>query len=869
MRISPHNWAQRFFRWYCHPLYLEDLEGDLTELYQERLEHLDPHKAQWLYVRDVLLLLRPSIIRPFNIWSPLGQKPAIFRNHLKLGARLLVRHPGLSLLNILGLAIGMAATILLLLTVQYEKSFDTFHANYDNIYQLGERITTNSTTKETYYTRTPAFAVMRADYPEIVGGSRFEENQHRIGSNGRLFTSSVHYVDTSFATTFSFPVIWGDMIEALHTPNHLVLTQTAAQQFFGDKNPIGKTLKIDQDGERFIHFTVGAVIKNPPPTSSLQFEILISWFNVPESYSLSNPGSWYSTNMMTFLQLYPDTDPAVFAKKLDLFKEKHYVKFDGAQTDIILLPLAQTRSKNTQNTLLVIFLGGTALLIFVVGLVNYINLSTAQVLRRVKEVEVRKTLGFQKHQLITQFVTESSLTIILALLVAVVLVYLMLPFLNTYYGLVLRWPFWSHPSWILLLVGIGLVAGLLAGGYPALLLARLQSVTSLQSRGNNSRRTHRWQKGLIIAQFSCAILLIAGAIIVERQTQFMRTHELNFDQDHIVAIRVNGNKFKSAEQSRVRLSILSQALKQNPDIEAVAFSSTVPSKYWRSYDNFYPVDSSQAPISLRKTSVGDRYFATYGIDIVEGRSFSSSIAADSNAVIINQTAMKALGWQSIEGKYFCRKRSKYEVYPVIGVTEDFHYQGLQHEIEPLAHLYRGSGSDYPFMSVRIRSDHVQQNLAMLKAEWRRIGGIGELDYFFIDDAYDQLYQGQDRLTLTAMFFMIVSFVMASFGLLGFATFSSHQRRREVGVRKAMGASTWQLLLLLSRSYVLLVAIAFLVACPIIYFFSQYFLQQFAYRISLSPDIFLVSGLAAFFTGSASVSYQAFRAAFVNTTRFLQ
>ncbi|MEM6844477.1 MAG: FtsX-like permease family protein [Bacteroidota bacterium] len=876
---QPPHWAQRFLRWYCHPLFLEDLEGDLAELYEDRLQYASPRKARWLYVWDVLLLLRPAIVRP--IMLPFGQQPAILRSYLTIGFRMLLKYRSYALLNIFGLAVGIAATILLLLIVQYEKSFDTFHVNYDHIYQLREKVTTDDYSKETDHTRTPAFPVLVKEYPEIVGGSRFDVDRHKVWYKDQAFASSVHYVDTSFATTFSFPVLSGDMVTALHTPNHLVLTEEVVKKFFGDhKYAVGKKLEIEE-GEQIVRFTVGAVVKDPPANSSLQFEILIPWLNPSIGYDLGRQNDWYSTNMITYVQLRNDVDPDQFVNQLASFKEKYFAKHSGAETEVFLLPLAQVRSKDTKNQPLIVLLSVIAVLILVVAAVNFMNLSTAQSLVRIKEVGLRKAMGSRRVQLVSQFLIESTLVSLMALLGAVVIVYLALPWINNYFELALSFSFWGSPVSLLTLVSVGLAIGLLASWYPAVLVSGFRLTKSIRRNWSGSRSSQVFQKGLVVAQYACSILLIAGTIIIWRQTQFMKTQDLKFDQHNIVAIRVYGDRFEDAGKAKSRLKTLSQELEQKAAIESVAFSSTVPTKYWHSYDNFYLEESPEKPVLLRKTTVGDGYFSTYGINLVEGRSFSAEIdpiqknrslpstAADTNVVIINQAAMKAFGWQDIQNKYLRRSCLKCNVYKVVGVTEDFHYQGLQEKIEPMAHLYRGSGTDYNFMSVRLNHEHVQSGLATLEEGWSDLGAIEEFDYFFLDEEFDLMYKEQERLATTATLFTLVAVVIAILGLLGLATFSIRQRRREVGVRKAMGASAWQVVVLLTRNFAWLVLLAFLAACPIIYFSAQQFLQTFAYHISVEPAIFLIAGVTALILAGISVSFRTLRTALSNPAKTLR
>ena len=866
----PPELARRFFRWYCHPDFAEDLEGDLQELYQERIQKVGHRKAQWHYARDVLLLFRPSIISPITPHFSPNLYATMFRNYFKTGLRNLLKYKSYALLNILGLAVGITATILLFLIVRYERSFDTFHRHHSDIYQLGERNTTNGVSEEYYLTRTPAFPTMQDEYPEVVGGSRFVESGHKISYGNQLFRSSVHYVDTSFATTFDFATVAGDLEQALGTPNSLALTEATAEKFFGRENPIGQVLDIDQDAEQKTRFTVGAVLKNPPSNSSLQFDILIPWLNAPADRSLEQNGNWYNSNTTAFIRLAPGTNPEEFEAKLAPFQEKYYAKYEGSDTDIMLLPLDQVRAETTKNQTLITLLGAIAVIILVVASVNFMNLTTAQSLGRVKEIGLRKVMGSGRGQLIGQFLTESIVTSLLALVIAIALVYVALPWVNEYFTINLTFTFWQNPTLLVMLIGIGLVTGLLSGLYPALFVSGFQLTKSLRGEWKRSLSGRLLQKGLIVVQYTFSILLIAGTLVIWRQIHFMKTQDLNFDRHNVVAFTVYGDQFKDAEQARSRLATWRDELDRETGVEAVSFSGTVPSRYWFNYNSFYPAGASaETKVSLRQTWVDDRYFPTYGISVIEGRNFSSDLASDSSAIVINQAAMKAFGWDDIQDKYLRYGCTDCDEYRVIGVTKDFHYQGLQSKVEPLVHFYGGDGADYGFMSVRLPPDQLSAGLARLEDHWKTLGAIGDFDYFFIDQEFDQMYKSQERMGVTATLFAAIAIVIASLGLLALAAFSTRQRRKEVGVRKVLGASVAQIIVLLSRNFAWLVLLAFLVACPLVYYAADQFLQDFAYHVSVGIDIFAIAGVAAFLIAAVSVGVQAFRAASANPVHSLR
>ncbi|WKN45688.1 ABC transporter permease [Tunicatimonas pelagia] len=863
---SPPHWAQHFFRWFCHPSYYEDLAGDLVELYDERVQQDGTREARWKYIRDVLLLFRPSIIRPVHTYSTLIH-PAMFRNYLKVSLRNLWKYKSYALLNIFGLAVGIAASIVLFLIVRYEQSFDTFHAEHEQVYRLGQQENENGKLDTYDATPVPVVPTLLEEIPEVVSGTRyFAPDYVRLRYQDNVVNPLVHFVDSGFVDVFTFETVAGDLRSTLKTENYIALTRTIAEELFGNADPIGKTLEVINNEQRFV---VGAVLKNLPDNSSLQFEVLLPWNNAPDW--VTKEAGWEGTFMTSFVKLNNRANTTELSDKLLAFKNRHYVGERAANLQLYLRPLAKLRAFDTKNTPIIVLLSIIAAITLLIASVNFTNLATAQSLLRTREIGLRKAIGSLRSQLIAQFLMESVVTCLFALVVGMLLVHLVLPRFNQYFDLSLTFRYWQNLPLLGTLLAIGLITGLLAGAYPAAFVSRLSPITSL--RGQNKFRTSGriFQRGLIVVQYVASILLIAGTLIIWRQVQFMKSQDLQFDEENVVAfsLRYDNYSFKSEGQAKSAIKTMVDRLKSESVVTAITFAEKMPGRY-----NYYSTDfrDSELPneesTELRWVIVGNEYFETLGMNLVAGRPFSANLPSDSNAVIINETAAKALGWQDVQDKYLVN--SDGEHLPVVGLVKDYHYQSLQDRIQPMLHYYY-PGDEYYYgeIAVRLQPGRTAEGLAVLESAYQSLDPFEPFSYYFLDEEFDKMYRAQERLGLTASVFAGIAVVLASLGLLGLAAFATRQRRKEVGVRKVMGASVTQIIVLLSRNFAGLVAIAFVVACPLVYYGANQFLQDFAYRISLGADVFLIAGIIAFVIAGISVSLQAFRAASVNPVNSLR
>ncbi len=863
---QPPKFALWFFRQYCHPTLAEDIEGDLRELFEERVARLGVRKARWLFVRDVLLLFRPAVVKTVHMAPPINFT-AMFTHYFKTGLRNLWKYKSYAALNVFGLAIGIAAAILLLLVVRYERSFDKFHSNYKHIYKIGERNIKESREDAGTLTKTPVVPAMLEDFPEVVNGTRFMDwDIKRLSYEDKIFKCSTIYVDSGFVDLFDFEVLEGDSKATLTTPDHVIVTQSVAQKFFGSTSATGKILEVVDDSLRYV---IGAVVADPPKNSSLQFDVLVPWLSAPEWLDLDQGGNWYNTFMNAYVQLAPGADPKALEEKLISFKNKNFTASDRENTEMVLLPLEKLHTKQTNNASVVALLSIIALVTLAIACINFMNLSTAQSLGRVREIGLRKVLGSLRSQLVVQFLTESLLTCFAALFIGIVLVHLALPWFNRYFELSITFDYWQNLRLLALLLGMGIVTGLLAGAYPAVFVSGFRPVHSLKGMWKHSGQN--FQKGLIVLQYVCSMLLIAGTVVIWQQIDFMKTQDLHFDKNNVVVMDIGDENFKKQELTGHAFKAIQDRLSNETSVVSAAWTENVPGRYNHNYNSFYAADAPQpSPVSLRQITVGTDYFNTFGIDMIEGRNFSETMASDSVAVVINEAAMKAFGWQDVQDKYLhAGGPDSKDKYKVVGVVQDYHYQTLKEKIQPVIHFYTSKPPGFGSLAVRLQPNRVAEGLQILKKAYATLNPYEPFDYFFMDQEFDKMYKEQERLGTTATLFAFIAIVVASLGLLSLAAFATRRRRKEIGVRKVLGASVSQIVVLLSKNFAWLVLIAFVVACPLIYYAAQQFLQGFAYRIPLHVSVFILAGIAAFTVAIASVCFQSIRAASANPAHSLR
>jgi len=777
----------------------------------------------------------------------------MFRNYLKTALRNIKRHKGYSLINIVGLAVGMACCILILLWVQDELSFDRFHENADGIYRVLQDINFADHSTTWAITQGPLGPSLKEDFPEIINATRITGRGLRLTYNDKSYDEGVSMADGSIFEMFTFPLVKGDPATALSDPFSIVLTEEMAAKYFGDEDPIGKTIKANNQWD----FQVTGVMKNVPSNSHLEFDFLIPFiFGRELNYTVDR---WGNSQFRTYVQLAKGVPAQEVIQKISgyLF-EKPTIEKDARLnlqplTRIHLYSNYEYDSAHGDITYVTLF-SLIAFFILLIACINFMNLATARSGNRAKEIGMRKVSGANKADIIRQFYGESTLLAFISLLLAVVLVWLLLPVFNNLAAKELSLDITGNLSILLGLLCIAILTGIISGSYPAFFLSAFQPVMVLKGLRLSSSKGSLFRKTLVVFQFSLTILLIICTIGVYDQLNYMRNRKLGYDKEHMIYFGMRGDM-------REKFDTVKNELLQNPNILGVTAASNVPT-YGYYFSNSLWRWEGQNPDEetlMRAVLIDFDYFKTFGMEITEGRSFSKEFPTDATeAIMVNEEAVKAMGMESPIGK---RLSLQDENFKIIGVVKNYHFRSLQQEIEPLILVYYASYCRVLF--ARLKSDQISQTIGYIENAWKKFAPGYPFNYRFLDEALDRLYRSEQRIGTLFRYFSILAILISCLGLLGLASFMAEQRTKEIGIRKVLGATASNIVALLSKEFTKWVIVANIFAWPIAYFALSKWLQSYAYKTNIALWSFVLSGALALLIALATVSYQSIKAALAN------
>ena len=805
-------------------------------------------------------------------------------NYIKIAYRSLIRNKLYSAISIVGLSIGIACCSLIFLYVQNELSFDSFHSNAENIYRViygesGQGELSDGTPSTSALLRQE----LKESFPEVEWATRISGSQLVVTLDDKSFTELVVHVDADFFSMFSFPLIEGDAASILDDPGSVVLTPEIARKYFGEDDPIGRTVSI-QLGETNREFSVAGIIEEAPATSSIQYDLLISTqllkYTVPEEFL----ETWDIILFSTYVQLYPDADIVALEERISSHVgELSGYEADGVTVSCGLQPVTQVHLNPNFDGEMVAssdpvysyILSGIAFAVLLIACINFMTLAIGRSSGRAREAGLRKVLGALRGQLMRQFWGEALLLSVMALVVGVALAEAFLPTFNDLAQKQLSFGLSSNWTLLLGLVGLALITAFLAGVYPAILLSKHLPVDALRGSvipgGKN-----RLIQGLIVLQFAIAVFLIAGTFTMSSQINYIRNADLGYDKDLVVM-------FPTGMEGDEAAGLLTRFRTELSDQPAVADVTGYSYRFGQSwlYINLSEEGGTTVLIGEDVTGPGyssnaadlktyfyvnwidPYYIPTMGINIVEGRNFSESRASDLNgAILINQTAVKTLGLDDPVGKKLPRG---FGDAAIVGVVEDFHYYPLHREIEPLVlHMPRNDNlSSIYEIAVRIQGDRIPATLSLLEETWGRVSNGMPFNYEFLDDEVAEQYAAEQRWRRIVQYSSVLSVMVTCLGLFGLTSLAVAKRTREVGIRKTLGASVTRLVMMFTGGFVRLVLIANLIAWPVAYLVMSYWLEGFAYRASIGVVTFLLTGLVVLLVALVTVSYQATKAALAN------
>ncbi|MFO7732567.1 MAG: ABC transporter permease [Candidatus Aminicenantes bacterium] len=795
-------------------------------------------------------------------WQPPRFVPVLVWSYFQVALRKIRRQKGYAFINIAGLAVGLACSVLMMLWIGEEKGFDRFHQNAASIYRLVTETRSETAAILDARAPTPAAPALRDEFPEVKDFCRFRTNKTygiRLGDQVS-FTDVVGIADPSFFTMFTFPFVKGDPKTSLNEPRSVVITESLARKFFGDEDPMGKILTVTADP-----YTVTGVIRDVPENSHLHFACVIPIANMHE-YHHVDFANWNSRFFSSYIRLNREARPAETETKLSDALSRNMNK---PNISLHLQPLKDVHlrsdfafdldnhNQGSASTLTLFLIAAAAVLLL--ACINFMNLATARSANRAKEVGMRKVTGARKGDLIRQFLGESVILSFLALLLALMLLWAVLPFFNGLSGKSISISDVFRPGWLAAVIGVTLLAGLMAGGYPAVYLAAFQPARVLKGTFTGGERGHAaLRKGLVLLQFGLTAFFIFGTIVVDMQLRYIRTKNLGIDTRQVVALAVPSRRsFLDAVYSDPRILNASQSIPPGTSLR------TAPEVTW---EGKHPGDNTP----FYPSKVDPDFLATFRAEMAEGRFFSRDIISDqTDAVVVNETAARAMGSNSAVGKRLTMTAmsSQGEVetrtYTVIGVMKDFHQTSLRRAIEPI--VFTNDGNQFPYINIRISSAAIPETLKFLEDAWDDAvpDRLFPMTYEFLDDRFDSFYK-QDRRTRSILgAFTILALFTACLGLVGLAAFIAEKRTKEIGIRKILGASSRGIVLMQAREFLAWVLAANAVSLPLAYLAAGRWLRSFAYRVDPGFAPALWATLFSLAVAFLAVSYKAVQASRAN------
>ena len=798
----------------------------------------------------------------------------MLKNYFKTAFRHLVKNKTFSFINIAGLSIGIAVCFIIMMYVQNELSFDHFNKNADRIVRVVFKADINGGKIFEANVMPPVAQAMKKDYPEVQDATRLQTaGAPKITYKNKSFKEDeMGFVDPNFFNIFTLPLIEGDAKTALQQPNTIIITKAIAKKYFGNEDPLSKTLVFPEN--KNASFKVTGVIDKVPSNSHFHFDLFASMLSLDDAKS----DSWMGSNFFTYLLLKPGTDYKKLAVKLPGMTEKYMgpqiQKSMGISlkqfitkgnhlgfalqplTSIHLYSHANYELSPPGNAMYVYIFGAIAIFMLLIACINFINLSTASASKRAKEVGVRKVIGSRKIQLIKQFLIESALLVFIALLISFFLVQFSLPFFNSISGKELHFGF--DLKIISIFIGLGFLVSFIAGLYPAFYLSSFKPIEVIKGKFNAPNKSFGLRSSLVVFQFFISVALIIGTLVVWQQMKYIQNKNLGYDKDQLLTIP---NSYALGQNEEV----FKQEMLSDPRVVNATVSSYKPAGPSSGSNALaYPLGHDNEIMRTQEYHVDENYIPTFEMKMIEGRNFSRNFATDSTAMIINETAARAFGWNDLTavGKIIVRQnstRGNDVPFHVIGVVKDFNFQSLHEPITPLLMTLAPDDG----LIFKVKTADIKGLLATMKLKWNQFNTGEPFTFSFMDDLFNKTYAAEQNTGIILNIFALLTILVACLGLFGLATYTAEQRTKEIGIRKVLGASVTSVTKMLSKDFIKLVFIACIIAFPLSWWAMNKWLQSFAYRINISWWIFAAAGITAITIALITVSFQAIKAAMAN------
>ena len=852
----------KFFRWFCHPDFVEDIEGDLVESFERDQNNMGYKKARLAFLLEVVKLFRPSIIRPIEGTRRLNYY-GMFKSNLKISCRNIARNKVFSLINISGLSLGLTCSILIALWVRDEYQVDTFHKDIDQIYKITSCEFLGDEVNGGYDTPGRLPEELKKVFPEVeLAASQSWTSWHTFAVGDKNMLVPGTYAGEDFFQIFSYPVLIGSKEEALKSPESIAISRRMANNFFSNpENAIGKSITFENQTE----LVITAVFEDLDERSSDSFQYIINWeFFVAQNNWLED---WGNSGPSTFVKLKEQTDSELFGKKI-----QHFIKnYDKEYSEIDRLELGLQPYKdqylytNFENGKIA---GGrieyvkifeiVAVFILLIACINYMNLSTARSTKRGKEIGVRKVIGAQKASIIGQFMVEALLFTSIAILLSLILIYLLLPQFNLLTNKSIAFPmsdiaFWSGITFLTILTGI------VSGAYPAILLSTFKPIAVIKQNVKVGTSSGMLRKGLVIFQFSLCMIFIVGMIVISDQVSFVQNKNLGYQKENLVYVASRGDV-------RTNFDYFKNEVLKIAGVEGVTSMSSRPVELENSTSGveWEGKDPTEKP-KFTSSSVGYDFIETMQSTLVHGRDFSRD-HEDGTNYIINEAALKTIGYEDPIGKpltFWGRKGT------IVGVVKDFHFESLHVPIKPLVLRLQRKNRTFGYAFIRINPDKMQYALQEIEKIHDKINPEFPFAHQFADEEYAAMYRSEQVVAKLSSVFAFLAIFISCLDLLGLVIFMAEQRVKEIGIRKVLGASVVQIITLLSKDFMKLVGISILLASPVAYYAMNNWLQGFEYHVNLHWWMFVIAALGAVVIALLTISFQSVRAAMMKPVKSLR
>lgn len=797
----------------------------------------------------------------------------MFYNYLKITIRNLIKNKVHSIINILGLAVGMAVCIIIFMYIRHETSYDKFHENHERIFRLAVNARVSNEFFEAAASSGPMGPTLVQDYPEeIETFVRIQRTTQdvlvKVDGKG-YYEKGLFYVDSTFFDMFSFHLLEGDPSTALAEPFSVVIDRSLAQKYFPDKQAVGETIKL---GSR--SYKVTGISEDCGGKSHLQFRILVSFNTLFEISNREFYENWGALFLATYVRLKEGVDYKAMNEKFPEFIRNHMA--DRLEMNVIFEPYLQPVAsihlhshligevgQNSDIAYIYIF-SAVALLVLVIACINFMNLTTARSMSRAKEVGLRKVIGADRGKLIRQFIGESFILTFISMLIALIMVESISGPFASFTGIDLDFSILGNSYLLPFLILLALVVGIVAGSYPAFYLSSFRP--SLILKGGKSKATGSvsFRNALVVVQFVISVILLISTGIIYRQMHYVGNKRLGFDKEHCVVVPLRSAALREKSE------VIKTELLNLPEVKNITQSSVVPGAMMDG-NGYYPegIDESN-PWIINTIHIGFDYHETMGMNLTAGRSHSKDFSLDERAVLINEALQKKLGWKDPVGKkVYTEWGIDSTALTVIGVLEDFHFESLHAKVTPS--ILRIDFRYAYYMMVRLQAGNARKSIAALQSKWESIEQEYPFSYFFLDQEVDGMYDSENKMITLFLFFTLIAIFIACLGLFGLASFVTEQKTKEIGIRKAVGASAGNLVFTFVSKFLRWVLIGNIIAWPVAYFIMDQWLERFAYRIEISGSwvIFLTATMISLIIASATVSYQSIRASMSNPVNALR